>query len=203
MSRPGIFLDRDGVLCENLATYVRSWHEFRWLPGALEGLRILARLGLPVIVVTNQSAINRGLATTAEVADIHARMSADIRRAGGRVDAIYVCPHRPDEDCDCRKPAQTLFQRAAGEWAVDFKSSYLVGDSPADLEAGWSLQMYVILVRTGRGRETEAACGHGPEGLLVVPDLKEAACVIRSRESSQLAGMYRGTDWSLGGGAPR
>lgn len=181
MSRPGIFLDRDGVLCENLATYVRSWNEFRWFPGALDGLRILGRLGLPVIVVTNQSVINRGLATTAEVKDIHARMSADIRKAGGRVDAIYVCPHRPDEDCACRKPGQALFQRAAGEWAVDLKSSYLVGDSPADLHTGWSLQMFVILVRTGLGKVTESTLGQARGNLKVVSDLLDAARLIQWR----------------------
>lgn len=201
--RPGIFLDRDGVLCENRATYVRSWNEFCWLPGALEGLRILGRLGLPVIVVTNQSAINRGLATSAEVQDIHARMSADIRQAGGCVDAIYVCPHRPDEHCDCRKPGQSPFRQAAIEWAVDLSNSYLVGDNPADLEVGWDLQMFVILVRTGLGRETEFGLGDQQENLLVVRDFLAAARQIHCREMSRQARTDRGVGWSLGRGGSR
>ncbi len=184
MPRRGIFLDRDGVLCENLPTYVKSWAEFRWLPAALGGMHVLARVGLPVIMVTNQSVVNRGLTTLASVASIHARMRAEIEQSGGRLDAIYECPHRPDEGCNCRKPGALLFRRAAAEWSLDLGSSYLIGDSRADLHAGWNLGMTVLLVRTGLGKKTEAELDGQRRGVLVVSDLMEAAQWIRAQETS-------------------
>jgi len=173
---PGaIFLDRDGVLCENRATYVKSWREFRWIPGAQEALRILARLDVPVVIVTNQSAINRGLTTAERVEDLHARLRHAVQRARGRLDAVYVCPHRPGEGCACRKPGVLLFRRAATELGLDLTRSYLVGDTLADLQAGWSLNMRVILVRTGLGEQTARRLGRGRGDVRFTRDILEAA----------------------------
>lgn len=182
MGRRGIFVDRDGVLCRGASSYVKSWEEFHWLAGALDGLLVLYPVGLPVIVVTNQSAVNRRLTTASEVADIHARMRAAVQEHGGRLDAVYFCPHRPDEGCQCRKPGQSLFRKAAEEWGIGLTGSYIVGDSRADLEAGWELNMKIILVRTGLGRETEANLGERRTNLVVVTDFLEAARWIRTRE---------------------
>lgn len=95
--RRAVFVDRDGVINRNRDDYVKSWAEFEFLPGALDGLRRLAALDARVIVITNQSIINRGLAPRAVVDGINDRMTREVRRAGGRIDAVFVCPHRPDE----------------------------------------------------------------------------------------------------------
>jgi len=105
--------------------YVTSWEEFELLPEALEGLRVLAELDAPVVVVTNQRGVARGRMTEADLADIHERMRAAVAQAGGRIDAIYHCPH--EGGCDCRKPATGLFERAARELGVDLAASAVVG----------------------------------------------------------------------------
>ncbi len=173
---PGaIFLDRDGVLCENRATYVKAWQEFDWIPEAREALSIFARLQMPVVIVTNQSAINRRLTTFESVHSLHRRMRRAIRDAGGRVDAIYVCPHRPEEGCACRKPGLLLFRRAATELGFEFARSYLIGDSLSDLQAGWNLNLEVILVRTGLGEETASRLDGAAGRVHIVRDVLEAA----------------------------
>ncbi|RLC65703.1 MAG: hypothetical protein DRI48_06440 [Chloroflexi bacterium] len=99
-----VFIDRDGVICRNRNDHVKSWREFVFIPGALEAMARLASLDLHIVIITNQAAINRGLISTAVVEDIHARMVRAIEAAGGRVDQVVYCPHRPDENCSCRKP---------------------------------------------------------------------------------------------------
>jgi histidinol-phosphate phosphatase family protein len=103
-----VFLDRDGVLNENRHTYVRSWREFRWLPRVLEALAILAARAAPVIVVTNQSMVGRGLVGAAVLDGIHARMQREAQQHGGRIDRVYACLHAPSEACPCRKPLPGL-----------------------------------------------------------------------------------------------
>ena len=146
-----IFLDRDGVICENRSDYVKTWDEFNFLPGVKESLVALSRLNLPIIVITNQSAINRGLTTVAAVEDIHDRMRAEVRAAGGRIDRVLYCPHRPDEACDCRKPHTGMLRRAAAEMHFDLSGSYMVGDALTDLQAGLAVNAISILVLSGRG----------------------------------------------------
>ena len=173
---PGaVFLDRDGVLCENRPAYVKAWKEFQWIPGALEALCIFARLDMPVVMVTNQSAINRGLTTLDVVHNLHEGMRLAIRDAGGRLDAVYVCPHRPDEGCVCRKPGVLLFRSAAVELGLDLGGSYLVGDSLSDLQAGWDLNLRVFLVRTGLGEQTAARLDGAARRVHIVRDVLEAA----------------------------
>lgn len=176
---PGaIFLDRDGVLCENRATYVKSWEEFRWLPGAREALQVLARVGRPVVIVTNQSSINRGLTTRTNVHEIHAAMAREIARCRGRLDAIYLCPHRPDEGCSCRKPGVRLFRQAAADLGIDLERSYLIGDALSDVQAGWALKMRVILVRTGLGEQAIAGLNGEAQRVDSVRDALAAARLI-------------------------
>ena len=175
-----IFLDRDGVLCENRSTYVKSWDEFRWVPGAREALRIFARLAVPVVVITNQSAINRGLTTMTRVDEMHRRMIRAVHRSHGRLDAIYVCPHRPDEGCSCRKPGVLLFHQAARELGVDLPGSYLIGDSMADVQAGLELKLRVVLVQTGLGEQTVARLDGDAQRVETVRDVLEAARLIEA-----------------------
>ncbi len=146
-----IFLDRDGVICENRTDHVKTWHEFRFIPGAKESLAALSRLGLPIVVITNQAAINRGMTTAAAVEDIHRRMVAEVRAFGGRIDRVLYCPHRPDEHCNCRKPEPGMLLRAAAELNIDLTQSYMVGDALTDMQAGLRVGADAILVLSGRG----------------------------------------------------
>lgn len=146
-----VFLDRDGVICENRSDHVKSWDEFNFLPGAKESIAALSRLNIPIVVVTNQAAINRGLTTAAAVIDIHTRMVAEINAAGGRVDRVLYCPHRPAEACDCRKPRAGMLRRAAADLRLDLRRSYMVGDALTDLQAGLAVGATPVMVLTGRG----------------------------------------------------
>lgn len=146
-----IFLDRDGVICENRSDYVKTWDEFKFLPGAKESLAALSHLRLPIIIITNQSAINRGYTTVAAVDNIHRRMVSKIHAAGGRVDRVLYCPHRPDEGCECRKPRAGMLRRAAEELRLDLRRSYMVGDALTDLQVGLAVGATPVMVLTGRG----------------------------------------------------
>jgi D-glycero-D-manno-heptose 1,7-bisphosphate phosphatase len=148
-----IFLDRDGVICENRFDHVKKWQEFRFLPGAIASLVTLSKLNLPIIVVTNQAAINRGMVSAETVEDIHQRMIAEITAAGGRIDRVIYCPHRPDEGCNCRKPEPGMLLQAAEEMNIDLAGSYMVGDAATDLLAGQKVGCRPFLVLTGRGIE--------------------------------------------------
>ncbi|MBX7214929.1 MAG: HAD family hydrolase [Thermoflexales bacterium] len=167
--RPALFLDRDGVLNVNRPDHVKGWEEFEFLPGVLVALRSLARLPVPIIVVTNQAIVNRGRITAARLADIHARMLAAVAAAGGRIDAIYACPHRPDEGCDCRKPRPGMLLQAAREWSLDLPRSVFVGDALTDLEAALAAGAQPVHVASGQGRAQRPAVGahpqhrHGPQ----------------------------------------
>lgn len=153
MSKTAIFLDRDGVINRDRPDYVKSWEEFEFLPGVQEAFRVLASGSHQVVVVSNQSCIGRGFVSRETVDEIHARMMEDIRRSGGRIDAVYYCPHRPDEDCPCRKPRPGLILRAARELDIDLASSWLVGDDLRDLETAKAAGVLPVLVRTGHGRD--------------------------------------------------
>ncbi len=179
MGRPGIFLDRDGVINHNRSDYVKSWAEFEFLPGALEALQLLAQLGHPIIVVSNQSAIGRGIIPHSTVDEIHERMVDSIREAGGRIDAILYCPHHPEKGCACRKPRPGLLLDAKRRFDLDLQRSFLVGDAESDILAAQAVGCQPILVRTGRGVEQlRLLKQHGVDGFHVVDDLADAVALI-------------------------
>ena len=149
--QPAIFLDRDGVINENRADYVRTWEQVVFLPGVFDALRALAGSDFAVVVVTNQSAIGRGIMAAETLQGIHDRIAQRITEEGGRVDAIYACPHRPDAGCDCRKPQPGMLLQAAADLDIDLARSYLVGDAVTDAEAALAAGARPIMVRTGRG----------------------------------------------------
>jgi D-glycero-D-manno-heptose 1,7-bisphosphate phosphatase len=151
--RGAVFLDRDGVINRTRPDYVRRWDQFEFLPGALEALRDLAREHLPVLVVSNQSAVGRGLMSPWDLEEIDARMLEMVTAAGGRIDGAYYCPHAPQEGCVCRKPAPGLLLRAMRRFGVDPGRSCLVGDGVADMLAAQEVGIPSILVLTGRGQE--------------------------------------------------
>lgn len=179
-----IFLDRDGVICKNRSDHVKSWAEFEFLPEVKESLAALSLLNLPLIIVTNQAAIGRGLMTVQLLEDIHQRMVAEIAAAGGRIDRIFYCPHRPEDGCHCRKPKPGMLQQAASEMGLDLAGSYLVGDAATDIQAGQQVGCHNILVLTGRGTEQLITTFQftGGHALTISRNLKEAAAYIFKTE---------------------
>jgi D-glycero-D-manno-heptose 1,7-bisphosphate phosphatase len=148
-----IFLDRDGVIGENRADHVKSWEEFRFLPGALDALRWLRLAGFRTFVVTNQAIINRGVVAAQVVEEIHTRMLLCIGWHGGQIDDVRYCPHDYGEQCECRKPQPGMLRQLADQWHVDLSRSYMIGDAWTDIAAGRAVNCRSILVRTGRGVE--------------------------------------------------
>jgi D-glycero-D-manno-heptose 1,7-bisphosphate phosphatase len=153
---PAIFLDRDGVIIENRPDYVRSWTEVLIYPQALAALARIKDSPYKVILVTNQSAIGRGIVPLQIVVEINDRLVQQIQATGGRVDGVFMCPHAPEDDCDCRKPLPGLFFQAARALSLDLRNSIMIGDALTDLAAARSAGIErVVLVRTGRGAEQE------------------------------------------------
>lgn len=146
-----IFLDRDGVICENRTDHVKNWPEFEFIPGARESIAALSRLGLPIVVVTNQALVGRGLASTQDIEDIHQHMIAELSAHGGRIDRVLYCPHRSEDNCGCRKPEPGMLLQAAQEMGINLTQSYMVGDAVTDLLAGRKAGCRTFLVLTGRG----------------------------------------------------
>jgi D-glycero-D-manno-heptose 1,7-bisphosphate phosphatase len=179
MSRPAIFLDRDGVINYDRSAYVKCWDEFELLPGAPAALAALAELGWPVIVVTNQAGIGRKLTTAAAVEDVNARLVVALNEAGGRIDLVLYCPHRPEDGCACRKPQPGLLLTAAERLDLDLERSYLIGDAESDILAGQRAGCQTVLVLTGRGRQQLALLTeHGVTGFWVTEDLGGAVARI-------------------------
>lgn len=149
-----LILDRDGVLNEEAPArgYVTRPEAWRWIPGALEALASFARAGVRVTVATNQSGVGRGLMTQRDLDEVHARMLREARVAGGRIDALFTCPHAPDEGCPCRKPAPGLIEAAVAASGVPVAETLAVGDDGRDLEAARGAGVPAALVLTGKGR---------------------------------------------------
>lgn len=151
---PALFLDRDGVIIENRANYVRSWSDVSIFPQALTALSRLRQWSGKIIIVTNQSVVGRGLITRQRADRINERLVAEITRAGGRIDAVYMCPHAPADNCDCRKPKPGLLTRAAEHFNIDMQRSIMIGDALTDIAAARAAGVNLAaLVRTGLGRQ--------------------------------------------------
>ena len=173
--RPAVFLDRDGVINENRPEYVRNRAQVRILPGALAALAALAKTPYAIVVVTNQSGVSRGLFSYAEANAINEHLSAIVTSNGGRFDSVQLCPHAPDDACDCRKPQPGLLLRAAAELALDLSISWMVGDAVSDIRAGLAAGVRPLLVRTGRGaQQASKLLEHGLMDVPVVADLTAA-----------------------------
>lgn len=133
---PAILLDRDGIINERIHPgYVTRWDEFRFVAGIREAIAELAGLGLPLIVVSNQAGVGKGLVTGGSLCELTNRFVTEVKNSGGRIDAVYYCQHTPEENCACRKPRTGLLTRAAEDWRLDLSRSVLIGDSANDLEA--------------------------------------------------------------------
>lgn len=150
-----VVLDRDGVINRESADFIRRPEEWIPLPGSVEAIAGLTRAGFTVVVASNQSGVGRGLFTAATLAAIHDRMTRTVEAAGGRLDGIWFCPHRPEDACACRKPLPGLLRQIEAHYGVTLRGTPAIGDSNRDLEAAWRVGARAILVRTGNGLETE------------------------------------------------
>jgi D-glycero-D-manno-heptose 1,7-bisphosphate phosphatase len=184
--RQAVFLDRDGVIVENRSDYIKTWQEVRFLPNAFKALRQLGSSGFVLVLVTNQSVVGRGIITLEEAERINAQVIAQIEAQGGRIDASYLCPHRPNEGCSCRKPEPGMLLQAAEEFGLAMAHSYVVGDAASDIEAAYATGAQGILVLTGRGREQVALLSTaGKMNCPVVADLGAAVDYILAREEGK------------------
>lgn len=158
--RPAIFLDRDGTLNEAVG-YVNHESRFLLFPWTVEAVRLIKEEGHLAIVVTNQSGVGRGYFSEELVAGIHGKLERTLRAAGAPLDGIYLCPHAPSGECECRKPRPGLLLRAKEELGVDLGRSWIVGDTYTDLQAAWAVGARGALVRTGFGRGSYEREHHG------------------------------------------
>ena len=175
-SRRFVLLDRDGTLIVE-RNYLSRTEDLELLPATTRGLRLLNNLGLGLAVVTNQSGLNRGFFDWAALDAIHARLSRLLADGGVSLAGFYVCPHGPEDGCDCRKPAPGLALHAAEELNFDPAASFVIGDKRCDIELGQRIGATTFLVRTGYGAQCER---DGTQADYVVEDVLEAAHVIGS-----------------------
>ena len=149
-----VILDRDGVINHDSDEYIKSPEEWIPIAGSLEAIARLHRQGYKVIVATNQSGVGRGLYDMDMLGRIHARMLEAVRTKGGEIDAIFFCPHKPEDECDCRKPRPGLMMEIAERLKVNLAGVYAVGDSERDVQAARAVAARPVLVRTGKGKRT-------------------------------------------------
>jgi D-glycero-D-manno-heptose 1,7-bisphosphate phosphatase len=174
--QPAIFLDRDGVIIENRANYVRSWSDVKFIPGVLPALARIKDTPYKIVIITNQAGIGRGVLSRLVVENIQERLIQEIIKANGRIDGGYICPHKPEDGCNCRKPKPGLILQAAQDLDIDLGRSMVIGDNLSDIQAGQAAGVgRLIMVRTGVGIEYSKSLESA--GLSFVPvfdDLVEA-----------------------------
>ena len=159
--------------------YVRSWEGMRLLPGALEAIAELTQAGYPIVIVTNQQGVGKGLMAASDVDEIHRRLVGEIERAGGKVAGVRYCPHLEEDGCGCRKPKPGLLVEAAREMGLNLGRSVFVGDAVSDVAAARAAGCRPILVRTGRGAKAEVTVRSGGyEEVEVADDLRAAVRLI-------------------------
>ncbi|QCP48212.1 D-glycero-beta-D-manno-heptose 1,7-bisphosphate 7-phosphatase [Trinickia violacea] len=180
-SRKLVILDRDGVINVDSDAFIKSPDEWVAIPGSLEAIARLNQHGYRVAVATNQSGIGRGLFDMAALNAMHVKMQKAVAAAGGRIDAVFFCPHTADDNCECRKPQPGMLKAIAERFEIEPSVTPVVGDSLRDLQAGAALGFPTHLVLTGKGKGTLAAGGL-PEGTKIHNDLKSFALDFLSEE---------------------
>jgi len=174
-----VILDRDGVINFDSDQFIKSPQEWKPIPGSLEAISSLTQAGFRVVVASNQSGVGRGLFDMFTLNAIHAKMHKLVSQAGGRIDAVFFCPHAADSRCECRKPKTGLFLEIAQRLHVDLRGIPAVGDALRDIQAALSVGARPMLVKTGKGVRTLEGGGL-PEGVQVYEDLREVANIIIS-----------------------
>jgi D-glycero-D-manno-heptose 1,7-bisphosphate phosphatase len=175
-----VFLDRDGVINRDSPNYIKSWAEFEFLPGSQKAITRLTQAGFTIILITNQSAVNRKMISRADLDHIHRCMKDACQILGGHISDIFFCPHTPDERCACRKPKPGLIFQAGEKYNIDIRNSVMIGDSAKDIECARNAGCrQAILVRTGnivKARRQLAEKNIQPD--YIADDLFEAALQI-------------------------
>ena len=151
-----VILDRDGVINRDSKDFVKSADEWLPLPGSIDAIAALSADGFKIAIASNQSGLARGLFDEAALEAMHAKLRALVEAAGGNVDHIVVCPHGPNDGCDCRKPEPGLYRQIAAHFDTALDGVPVVGDSLRDLEAALAAGAKPVLVRSGNGLKTEA-----------------------------------------------
>jgi D-glycero-D-manno-heptose 1,7-bisphosphate phosphatase len=175
-----VFLDRDGTIMED-ANYVGKVDQVVLIPNAAQALKRLQHAGYRLFIITNQSGVGRGFFTREAVESIHAHLDEQFAKAGVRFDRYYVCPHHPEDNCDCRKPKPKFLLDAAREYRLDLSRCFMIGDRASDVQAGVNAGVVSILVLTGVGQETLAKQAARPDH--VANDIAEAAAWILRQDS--------------------
>jgi len=177
-----ILLDRDGVINFDSPDYILSPEQWRPIPGSLEAIAKLTQASIPIAIVSNQSALGRGMLPQELFQSIHAKMLLCIEELGGRIDHVAYCPHAPDDGCVCRKPLPGMIVESLAALNISDKpeSVYMIGDSLRDVQAAWAAKVPAILVQSGYGDATailqKAREQHA--SIQSFPDLKAAVCSI-------------------------
>jgi D-glycero-D-manno-heptose 1,7-bisphosphate phosphatase len=173
-----VILDRDGVINQDSANFIKNTNEWIALPGSLDAIALLNQSGFRVALATNQSGVGRGLYDMATLNAIHDKMHKALAQVGGRIDALFYCPHTADDNCSCRKPKTGMIEDIARRFSVDLGEVYAVGDSLRDLVAFAEAGCKPILVRSGKGEETLANAKLPnqslPANTIIFADLAEA-----------------------------
>ena len=170
-----VILDRDGVINHDSAAFIKNETEWRPIPGSVEAIAALTKAGFTLAVASNQSGIARGLFDQRALDRMHEKMLGLVREAGGHISRIVTCPHGPDDACDCRKPKPGMLEQLARHFDTSLAGVPVIGDSLRDLEAAAAVGAMPMLVRTGKGRDTEAALPERFAGVAVYDDLAAAA----------------------------
>jgi len=175
-----VILDRDGVINQDSDHFIKSPEEWIPIPGSLEAVALLNQSGFRTVIATNQSGVGRGLFDMNALNAIHTKMHRALTTIGGHVDAVFYCPHPAEEGCACRKPKPGMFNDIAARYNLDITGSPAIGDSLRDLQAAAAAGCHPILVRTGKGKKTEAEGGL-PPGTEIFDDLASAAATVIAR----------------------
>lgn len=152
-----VIVDRDGTLCAEREGFLQSRGDWTPLPGAVEALARLNQAGWSVVIAANYPGLGRGLFDMATLNAIHARMNRELAAAGARMEAVFFCPHAPDEGCDCRKPRPGLLRQIGERFKLDLSQVHVVGNSLADVQAAVAAGCVPHLVLTGRGAPAQTA----------------------------------------------
>jgi D-glycero-D-manno-heptose 1,7-bisphosphate phosphatase len=172
-----IVLDRDGVINYDSDQFIKSPDEWRPIPGSLEAISRLNHAGFRVVVATNQSGLGRGLFDMATLIAINDKMHKALAHLGGRIDALFYCPHTADSACECRKPKPGMFTEIGNRFGVDMTGVPCVGDSVRDLQCAAAVEAQPILVLSGKGEKT-LRDGVFPANTIIFPDLAFVATAL-------------------------
>lgn len=168
-----VILDRDGVINHDSDAYIKRPDEWTPIEGSLEAIALLNQSGFHVVLATNQSGVGRGLFDMATLNAIHDKMHRALGHVGGRVDAIFYCPHAPEANCPCRKPKLGMFEDIARRFNTDLAGVPMIGDTRRDLDAAAAVGAAPILVLTGKGEQTRSEAAL-PKGTRIYADLAAA-----------------------------